>query len=115
MRQTRKKTADEANRDARDARATRITDAARAGTCFLYMKTIERAHSPKNLWERVKLSEVYLVVVVVCRRASSPRTGLTCGLCARSVAAQNYEEALRQISEHLVHWPSWNVHKCKQR
>jgi protein MAK16 len=29
------------------------------GECFLYIKTIERAHSPANLWEKIKLSRNY--------------------------------------------------------
>jgi protein MAK16 len=29
------------------------------GVCHLYIKTIERAHSPKNLWEKIKLSRKY--------------------------------------------------------
>jgi len=29
------------------------------GTLFLYIKTIERSHSPKNLWEKIQLSKQY--------------------------------------------------------
>lgn len=29
------------------------------GDCYLFMKTIERAHTPKNLWEKIKLPSNY--------------------------------------------------------
>ena len=25
------------------------------GKCYLYVKTVERAHSPKNLWEKIRV------------------------------------------------------------
>ncbi|KAI0240928.1 Protein MAK16, partial [Massospora cicadina] len=27
------------------------------GTCYLFVKTAERAHSPAKLWEKIKLSK----------------------------------------------------------
>lgn len=55
------------------------------GELFLYMKTIERAHMPSKLWERIKLP------------------------------MGNYTAALKVIDKELEHWPMFLRHKCKQR
>ncbi|KAK9172007.1 Ribosomal L28e protein family protein [Cryptosporidium meleagridis] len=33
------------------------------GDCYLYMKTAERAHTPRYLWEKIKLSNNFLVAI----------------------------------------------------
>lgn len=32
------------------------------GRCYLYMKTVERAHTPKNMWQKIKLKRNYAQV-----------------------------------------------------
>lgn len=32
------------------------------GVCYLYLKTIERAHTPKNLWEKIKVWEASMLL-----------------------------------------------------
>lgn len=29
------------------------------GRCYLYMKTVERAHTPKNMWQKIRLKRNY--------------------------------------------------------
>ena len=29
------------------------------GRCYLYLKTVERAHTPKNMWQKIKLKHNY--------------------------------------------------------
>jgi len=35
------------------------------GRCYLFIKTVERAHSPKNLWEKIKLPRNYAKALAI--------------------------------------------------
>lgn len=47
------------------------------GVLFLYVKTIERAHSPAHMWERIKLSQNYTQALEQVGRHSVDATALT--------------------------------------
>lgn len=76
-----------------------------AGKVYLYMKTIERAHLPSKMWERVKLSGNYTKALEQVRCSPSPE---------RAPRA-NPDLSTTQIDKNLIYWPEFLVHKCKQR
>lgn len=105
------------------------------GRCYLFLKTIERAHTPKNLWQKIRLKRQYAKVRRACgglRLAEAggrvPATSRGCAAAAwrwlplvRSASASllpallpSTHQALEQVDEHLAHWPKFLVHKNKQ-
>lgn len=65
------------------------------------MKTIERSHQPARMWERVKLSKNYETAL----KQVEKRDGIVWG----------FNPAIPQIDTHLIYWPNFLKHKCKQR
>ena len=51
------------------------TDLERAGIVYLYVKTIERAHTPARMWEKIKLSNNYTKALEQVRSHVDPRSG----------------------------------------
>ncbi|PSR73807.1 hypothetical protein PHLCEN_2v10377 [Hermanssonia centrifuga] len=65
------------------------------GTLYLYVKTIERAHTPKNMWERIKLSTNYSKALeqkkLDRREATRERKALSAAKLERSIQAELLE------------------------
>ena len=76
------------------------------GVLYLYVKTIERAHSPAHMWERIKLSNNYSKALEQVRPPTY--AVLTC-------TDYHRPSRPRQIDKELIHWPNFTIHKCKQR
>ena len=77
------------------------------------MKTIERAHQPVKMWERVKLSKNY--------ETALKQVGLWHIFTHEEIFTDiNLVDTVShilndQISTHLIYWPKFLIHKCKQR
>ena len=82
------------------------------GVCYLYMKTIERAHTPKNLWEKVKVRATEAWTVCVVEGSANRRRGVAFDALQ---LPRNYTAALEKINEELAYWPKPLVHRNKQR
>lgn len=96
------------------------------GINYLYMKTVERAHSPKNLWERAawtfnNFDVLFRTVFQSPKRfddfwwllmTHSSIYGFT---WAQVKLSKNYLQALEQINKHLEYWPAAVINRCKQR
>lgn len=67
--------------------------------CYLYLKSVERAHSPKRLWVKIKWT---------------PLRGVWLKGCAFRLS-KNYQKALKQIDSELEYWPEITIHRNKQR
>jgi protein MAK16 len=72
------------------------------GVLYLYMKTIERAHTPAHMWERIKLSNDYAKALDQ--------------VCQPQKLANRWKLIhITKIDKELIYWPNFTVHKCKQR
>lgn len=56
------------------------------GVCYLYIKTIERAHTPKNLWEKIKVRVV--------------KTALVYGIFSELVIASAFLDATEALPQY---------------
>lgn len=105
------------------------------GRCYLYIKTIERAHTPRNMWQKIRLKKQYAdalgQVRVLLFSRGRPDSTLPFRLPSATLSVADSEHCwilLRQpwnpydalgpgaqVDEHLAYWPKFLVHKNKQR
>lgn len=102
------------------------------GRCYLYIKTIERAHTPRKLWQKIRLKKQYAEALnqvrgncrrgpsaycTVCELSRMLSRGLsTAWSCWPSILLVTTAfTAVTQVNEHLAYWPKFLVHKNKQR
>jgi protein MAK16 len=96
---------------------------------YIYMKTIERAHLPSKMWERVRLSgnytkaleqvRLYSLCSSTYRERHSPSFLSSFFLSFHPIFvvlffSLSFFDSL-QIDKHLIYWPDFLIHKCKQR
>jgi len=82
------------------------------GRCYLYLKTIERAHTPAKMWERIKLSKNFAQALKQVRHFSSLDFYTLLSDPNLMFFSPN---SFGQINQHLQYWPKFLANKCKQR
>ena len=84
------------------------------GVFYFYMKTIERAHMPNKLWERVKLPRNYQKALETIDKHLVYYCFLPCYfvvyVCSFTLEIKYYVYCIQQ-----EYWPKLLVHKIKQR
>lgn len=80
-----------------------------SGKLYLFVKTIERAHTPAKMWERIPLSNNYTKALEQVRELAFHKY-----LNIQIFKCSFWSLAL-QIDSELIYWPNFLIHKCKQR
>jgi protein MAK16 len=80
------------------------------GVCYLYMKTVERAHTPAKLWEKVKLDKNYAKALAQIDQQLVRASARDPFLRSARPNVSNCNDG-----DHQIYWPGYMKHKCKQR